>query len=81
MPDITVVAPEIVGFCVVVVKVFGPVQLYVTLGVDDEAVKFIELPTQTGVLLPAVGTLGELLTVATIAVLDAVVHPLLVAST
>ena len=57
VPAIAVVELGRVGFCVVLVNVLGPVQLYVapvTVGV----VKLIVLPAHTGELLLAVGVAG-----------------------
>lgn len=62
-----------VGFCKVDVNPFGPVQLYVAPAMVL-AVRFIGAPVQTGVLLPAVGVAGKLLTVTT-TVPAALVHP------
>jgi hypothetical protein len=81
VPAIACEAPPIGGFCDVFVNPFGPDQSYETPDVVDDAVKRILSPSQTGVLLPAVGTAGEFFTVATTAVRDAVVQPLSVAST
>jgi hypothetical protein len=56
-----VVAPIIVGFCIVEVKLFGPLQLYV-----DEpivlAVKLILLPEHKVVFADAIGEAGVGLT-------------------
>jgi hypothetical protein len=45
--------PVIVGFCTFELKPLGPVQAYVAPA-NDVAVKFRLVPSQTGVLLPAV---------------------------
>ena len=49
------VAPVILGFCVLAVKVFGPAQAKV-VPMSVVAVKFKLVPAQTGLLLPAVAT-------------------------
>jgi len=50
------------GFCKVDTKLFGPLQLYVVPEMVL-AVKFKVAPEQTGLLLPAVGDAGVVLTV------------------
>jgi hypothetical protein len=57
VPDATVVAAPIVGFCEVEVKLFGPVHAYVAPDIVL-AVKLKVVPTQRGELLPAVGSIG-----------------------
>ena len=54
VPLFSAVAPEIVGFCCVEVKVFGPVQLYDTPPPPN---RFSVVPVHTGVLLDAVATI------------------------
>lgn len=53
IPLFTAVAPEMVGFCCVDVKLLGPVQLYDT---PPPANRFRSEPWQTGLLLDAVAT-------------------------
>ena len=52
-----VVAPIIVGFCIVEVKLFGPLQLYVDAPIVL-AVKLILLPEHKVVFADAIGALG-----------------------
>ena len=52
VPELAVVAPAMVGFCDVELKLFGPLQEYVAPA-TVVAVKLIVLPWQTGPLLPA----------------------------
>jgi hypothetical protein len=49
---------ETEGFCNELVKPFGPIQEYLTPGVDEFAVSFKVLPGHNGLLLPAVGVEG-----------------------
>lgn len=46
------------GFCWLELYELGPVQLYVTPDVDEDAVRFNVCPEQRGPLLPAVGVFG-----------------------
>jgi hypothetical protein len=73
------VAFSIVGFCTAEVNPFGPVQLYVAPLIVD-AVRFSVDPSQTGLLLPAVGAAGIGLTV-TLTVPAELAQPLTVAIT
>jgi hypothetical protein len=52
-----VVAPVIVGFCIVEVKLFGPLQLYVDAPIVL-AVKLILLPEHKVVFADAIGEAG-----------------------
>jgi hypothetical protein len=75
------VAEDIVGFETLLVKLFGPDQDQVTgIVLVVEAVKFISLPVQTGVLELTTGRAGVSLTI-TLTVPAAEVHPASVAVT
>jgi hypothetical protein len=63
VPLIAVVEPVSVGFCEVLEKLFGPVQLYVAPE-TAAVVKLIEVPAHTGELEDAVGVVGTAFTVA-----------------
>ena len=73
VPLAAVVAPLIVGFCVVEEKEFGPVHVYVA-PTTFVAVRFRFDPAQIGLLLEAVGAAGVGFTV-TFTVPIALVHP------
>ena len=64
MPSAAVVAPVIVGFSVVDVKPFGPLQLNVPLP-SPLAVKFKSSPAHIGLLLVGAGADGIAFTVTT----------------
>ena len=72
VPVAAVVAPEIVGFCNVDVKLLGPVHEYVNPVVV--AVSESVLPEHIGALVPAVGVAGGAFTV-TLVVPFALKHP------
>jgi hypothetical protein len=74
-----VVAAPIVGFCEVEVKVFGPFQKYVA-PVMVLAVRLNVDPTQTVLLLPAVGAEGVWV-IETEVVATGLIHPEAVAET
>ena len=57
VPDAVIVGEVILGFCVAVAKLFGPVHAYVA-PVTVLAVRVTVVPEQTGVLLLAVGAAG-----------------------
>ena len=61
-PAARVVAPTMVGFCRLEVKVFGPVQLY-EFAPFGSAVRFRFDPAHNDELLPALGAAGVGLTV------------------
>jgi len=58
VPAIAVVTEDLAGFCVVLVKPPGPVQLYTAPVGLLLAVKFKVLPVHSGLLLEAVGVVG-----------------------
>jgi hypothetical protein len=73
VPAAASVTAAIVGFCNVELKLFGPVHEYVAPAIVL-AVRFKVDPTQTGLLLDAVGVAGAEFTVAVV-VAGALVHP------
>jgi hypothetical protein len=68
------VAPGIVGFCIVDVNPLGPVHAYVAPA-TLEAVRLNVEPSQTAPPFPAVGAAGIPFTVTAVAV-DVATHPL-----
>ena len=79
VPDASVVAAAIVGFCDAEVKLLGPVHEYVVP--VEVAVKLRVLPEQIVLLLPTVGAVGVWFTVTDAVLAVVLVHPLVVAVT
>ena len=79
MPAIAAVAFEMLGFWIVLVKPFGPVQEYVAPAIVLP-VKLIVPPAHKGLLLPAVGADGIAFTI-TFVVPALLVQPATVAVT
>lgn len=69
------VAPAMDGFCTAEVNPFGPVQEYVAPATRFD-VRFNVLPSQMGLLLPAVGVAGVAL-IVTVVVAGVLAQPLL----